>query len=157
ATILADYALNPTSLMLYSLPTPPEGITAELVVADKLEEMTPERLSGRLVLTSGIGVEYSLAAMRAGAVGLVSDSRNAQRFFKNGPEVDLTNEWHNFTIPPWDRPNKGFGFSLSPEQGRELRSLLASGQPLRLHALVKTHHYEGILPVVSGRLPGQEP
>src|SRR5689334_10680875 len=85
AAILADYGLNPTSLMLYSLPTPPEGITAELVVADKLAEMTPERLSGRLTLTSGIGVEYSQAAMRAGAHGLISDSRNAHRFFKNGP------------------------------------------------------------------------
>ena len=157
AETLADYRLNPVILMLYSLPTPPEGITAELVVADRLEEMTPARLSGRLALTSGIGVEYGLAAMRAGAVGLVSDCRNAHRFFKNGPEVDATNEWHNYTIPPWDRPNKGFGFSLSPEQGRRLRNLLAAGESVRLHALVQTRHYDGILPVVSGRLPGREP
>lgn len=157
ASILADYRRNPTSLMLYSLPTPPEGITADLVVADRLEEMTPERVSGRLALTSGIGVEYGLAAMRAGAWGLVSDCRNAHRFFKNGPEVDAANEWHNYTIPPWDHPNKGFGFSLSPEQGRRLRGLLAAGETVRLHALVKTRHYDGVLPVVSGRLPGQMP
>ena len=154
---LADYHLNPISLMMYSLPTPPEGITAELVVADKLEEMTPERVSGRLVLTSGIGVEFSQAAMRAGAYGLVSDCRNTYRFFKDGPAVDLTNEWHNYTIPPWDDPGKGFGFSLSPEQGRRLRGLLADGQTLRLHALVQSRHYDGMLPVISGRLPGVEP
>lgn len=156
-TVLADYHLNPTSLMLYSLPTPPEGITAELVVADTLEEMTAGRVSGRLVLTSGIGLDYSRTAMRAGALGLVSDCRNAHRFFKNGPEVDQTNEWHNYTIPPWDHPNKGFGFSLSPEQGRHLRRMLAVGQPLRLHALVNTTHYTGVLPVVSGLLPGRTP
>jgi aminoglycoside 3-N-acetyltransferase len=156
-TVLADYGLNPTSLMLYSLPTPPAGITAELVVADKLEEMTPERLSGKLVLTSGIGVEFSRAAMRAGAYGLVSDCRNGHRFYKNGPEVDSANEWHNYTIPPGDIHNKGFGFSLSPEQGRHLRDQLAAGQTLRLHATVNTRHYDGILPVVSGRLPGLGP
>jgi aminoglycoside 3-N-acetyltransferase len=154
---LADYRLNPTSLMLYSLPTPPEGITAEIVVADQLEEMTPERLAGRLALTSGIGVEVSRAAMRAGAYGLVSDCRNGHRFFKNGPKVDAANEWHNYTIPPWNDPGKGFGFSISPERGRELRGRLAAGQTLHLHALVKTHHYDGILPVVSGLLPGLEP
>ncbi len=156
-TTLADYHRNPVSLMMYSLPTPPEGITADLTVADSLEEMTPERVSGRLVLTSGIGVEFGQAAMRAGAYGLVSDCRNAHRFFKNGPELDLTNEWHNYTIPPWDDPGKGFGFSLSPEQGRHLRGLLSEGQTVRLHALVKSRHYDGSLPVVSGRLRGLEP
>jgi aminoglycoside N3'-acetyltransferase len=155
--ILADYHRNPVSLMMYSLPTPPEGITAELTVADSVEEMTPERVSGRLVLTSGIGVEFSQAAMRAGAYGLVSDCRNAHRFFKDGPAVDLTNEWHNYTIPPWDDPGKGFGFSLSPEQGRRLRTLLTEGQAVRLHALVKSRHYDGTLPVVSGLLRGLEP
>ena len=152
--VLADYQSNPVGLMLYSLPTPTEGIVAELIVADKPEELTPARVAGKLVLTSGIGVEISRAAMGAGAVGLVSDCRNAHRIFKNGPDVDQTNEWHNYTIPPGDEPNKGFGFSLSPQQGRRLREMLAAGQIVRLHALVQTRHYDGILPVVSGRLPG---
>ena len=156
-TILADYHANPVSLMLYSLPTPPEGITAELVVADRPEDMIAERVSGRLVLTSGIGVEISQAAMRAGALGVVSDCRNAHRVFKNGLGVDTSNEWHNYTIAPWDDANKGFGFSLSPERGRELRQRLAGGQTLHCHAVVQTRHYDGMLPVVSGRLPGLEP
>jgi aminoglycoside 3-N-acetyltransferase len=154
--VLADYNLNPTSLMLYSLPTPPEGITAELVVADALPEFTAQRLSGRLALTSGIGVEYSLAAMRAGAWGVVSDCRNAWRFIKDGPEVDRTNEWHNYTIPPWDDPQKGFGFAISPEQGRMLRAKIAAGQTVRLHVCVQTTHYDGVLPVISGLLRGQK-
>ncbi len=153
--VLADYHLNPTSLMLYSLPTPPEGLTAELVVADTLQAMTVERVSGRLVLTSGIGLDYSQTAMRAGALGLVSDCRNVHPFFKDSPTVDQTNEWHNYTIPPWDQPNKGFGFALSPEQGRHLRRLLTAGQTLRLHAFVNTTHYAGGLPIVSGLLPGR--
>lgn len=156
-TVLADYHANPTSLILYSLPTPPEGITAELVLADRSADMTPERVAGKLVLTNGIGLDASRTAMRAGALGIVSDCRAANRLFKNGPEVDLTNEWHNYTIPPWNVESKGFGFSISPALGRWLRTLLAKGQTLRCHALVDTRPYEGVLPVVSGRLPGMEP
>jgi len=156
AEILADYQANPTSLMLYSLPTPAEGITAELVVADSKEECRPERVAGRFVLTSRLGVEFSRAAMRAGACGIVSDGRFGHRFFKAGPYLDQTNEWHNYTIPPWDDPNKGFGFAISPDQGQRLRAEIAAGQTVRLHALVKTRHYDGLLPVVSGRLPGRQ-
>lgn len=154
-TVLADYSANPTGLMLYSRPTPPEGVTAPLVIADSLSDFTAERLSGRIALTSGIGVDYGLAAMRAGAWGLVSDCRNASRFFKDGPEVDAANEWHNYTIPPWDDPNKGFGFSLSPEQGRSLRAQIAAGKTVQVHACVDTRHYDGVLPVISGLLRGQ--
>src|SRR5687768_5861544 len=39
--LLADYHDNPTSLMLYSLPTPPEGVTAEVAVADRVEDCRP--------------------------------------------------------------------------------------------------------------------
>jgi hypothetical protein len=97
ALVLADYHQNPTSLMLYSLPTPPEGVTADLVVADALEDFTPERLSGRLVLTSGIGVEYGLAAMRAGARGLVSDCRNGPASTRIAPR--WTERMNGITTP----------------------------------------------------------
>src|SRR5580700_9147141 len=90
--VLADYRRNPTSLMLYSMSTPATGINADLVVADTIDAMTPDRVSAQMVLTSGIGVEFSQAAMRAGAHGLVSDCRNGHRFFKSNHEVDITNE-----------------------------------------------------------------
>ncbi|MDH7570906.1 MAG: S8 family serine peptidase, partial [Armatimonadota bacterium] len=54
--LLADYHTNPTCLMMYSRPTPPEGVTAEVAVADQPEACVPERVRGRLILTSGIGV-----------------------------------------------------------------------------------------------------
>ena len=155
--VLADYQDNPTSLLLYSLPTPEEGLKAELVVADTIAECQPDKLNGRLVLTSCFGVEFSRAAMGAGALGLVCDGRVERRFFKTGDYLNHTNEWHNYTIAPWDEPNKGFGFSLSPNQGQQLRARLGAGETVRLHAVVKTRHYDGVLPVISGRLPGNGP
>ena len=155
--LLADYHDNPTSLMLYSRSTPEEGITAELVVADSVEECRAQTLAGRLVLTSCGGVALSQAAMSAGAVGLICDGRFGRRFIKEGAYLDDTNEWHNYTIPPWDDEGKGFGFSIAPSLGRPLRAMLKSGEKVRLHAVVKTRHYDGVLPVISGLLPGLEP
>jgi len=155
--VLADYRLNPTSLMLYSMPTPPEGVTAELVIADTLDAITSERVGGKMVLTRALGVEISQAAMRAGAHGLVSDCRNGSVFFKNCREVDTTNEWHNYTIPPWADSGKGFGFSISPERGRPLRADLETGGRVRVNAVVKSRHYDGVLPVISGCLKGEQP
>ncbi|HET6385540.1 MAG TPA: M28 family peptidase [Armatimonadota bacterium] len=152
--LLADYAVNPTGLMLYSMPTPHEGIDAEMVVADSTREMSAERLAGKLALTRGVGVAYGEAAMRAGAIGIVSDCRASRRFIKDGAYMDETNEWHNYTIPPWHDPGKGFGFSLSPAQGRVLRAAAAEGRSIRLHAVVRSRHYTGALPVVSGLLRG---
>jgi hypothetical protein len=143
--------------MLYSEPTPPGGIVAEVVVADESGEITPERVAGRLVLTSGIGVELGLAALQAGAAGLVADHRGTVRHIKDGPYLDTTNEWHNFTIPPWDAPGKGFGFSITPAQGRRLRGRIAAGERVRLRAEVDTVHYDGVLPLISGLLPGRLP
>lgn len=154
--ILADYHSNPTGLMLYSTSTPDEGVTAELVVADSMEQCHSPILAGRLVLTSCSGVEFSQTAMRAGAVGIVCDGRFGRRFIKEGLYLDETNEWHNYTIPPWDDEGKGFGFSISPTQGQQLHDRLSGGEKVRLHAVVKSRHYDGVIPVVSGRLPGSE-
>jgi len=155
--LLADYGANPTSLMLYSRPTADEGITAEVVVADSLNECNSHQVTGKLVLTSCSGVEFNQAVMRAGAFGIICDGRVGRRFFKEGDYLNDTNEWHNYTIPPWDDPTKGFGFSISPHQGQQLRARVQTGETVRLHALVKTRHYDGMLPVVSGRLPGLLP
>jgi aminoglycoside 3-N-acetyltransferase len=154
--ILADYQSNPTSLMLYSTGTPHEGVTAELVVADNIEQCRPPILAGRLVLTSCNGVQFSQAAMHAGAVGIVCDGRFGRRFIKEGAYLDETNEWHNYTIPPWDDEGKGFGFSVCPAEGRQLRTRLEDGEKVRLHAVERTRHYDGVIPVVSGHLPGIE-
>ncbi|MBI2200709.1 MAG: AAC(3) family N-acetyltransferase, partial [Armatimonadetes bacterium] len=155
--VLADYEKNPTSLMMYSEPTPPGGIEAEVVAADRMEDFTRDRISGRIVLTSGLGLGTSRAAMRHGALGLVSDHRGELRWIKEGPYLDETNEWHNYTIPPMDEPGKGFGFAITPVLGRDLRARLAAGQRVRVHALVETRHYDGVLPVLSGRWPGPSP
>ena len=154
ADVLADYHQNPTSLMMYSQSTPEQGVTAELVIVDRPEDMTADRVFGRIVLTSGRGIQFSQGAIKAGAHGIVSDFRGMKRFVKDGPYLDKTNEWHNYSIPPWDEPKKGFGFAITPNQGRRLRNKIEAGDRVTVRALVKSRHYDGNLPVVSGLLQG---
>lgn len=157
AEVLAEYQENPTGLFMYSEPTPPEGIAAELVVADRIEDLVPDRVAGRFVLTSRPGIPYTQAAATAGACGVVGDFRGVRALIKDGPFLDEANEWHNYVIPPWDAPDKGFGFSLTPNQGQRLRARLEAGEAVRLHAVVKGRQYGGVLPVISGLLPGTSP
>jgi aminoglycoside 3-N-acetyltransferase len=155
--VLADYRSNPTCLMMYSQPTPAEGVAADLVVADTTDELRPERVSGRFVLTAGPSVPYTQAAAKAGACGVIADYRGARALIKDGPYLDEATQWHNYAIPPWDAPRKGFGFALTPNQGKRLRARLQAGERVRLHAVVKGRQYDGVLPVISGRLPGKSP
>jgi aminoglycoside 3-N-acetyltransferase len=156
--ILADYRENPTCLILYSQPTPLEGVAAEVVIADSIAEVVSDRVSGRLVLTSQMGIPFSRAIQKAGGLGMISDHGPpfGPRQISSGREyLNRVNRWHNYTIPPWDEPNKGFGFALSAEQGKRLRSRIAIGETVRLKAMVETRHYDGVLPLVSGRLRGK--
>ena len=59
--VLADYRSNPCSLMLYSRPTPPAGIAAELIAVDESDgDVCAGRdLTGRIVLTRTPGIRRS--------------------------------------------------------------------------------------------------
>ncbi len=153
--LLADYAQAPTSLMMYSQPTPAEGVTGDLIIADAIEDITEENCRGKMVLTARLGIPWTQAAVRSEAIGVVSDFRGVRRFIKDGPYLDETNEWHNYSIPPWNAPDKGFGFAITPNQGRELREGILEGKKVQAHAVVRAEHYVGNLPVISGLLPGE--
>ena len=56
--LLADYRSNPCSLMLYSRPTPPEGVTAEVVaiVGSGEEALAGRDVAGKIVLLQPAGM-----------------------------------------------------------------------------------------------------
>jgi len=158
--LLARYRDCPQALMTYSAPTPPEGVEAHVVAvtdAAKPEAYDGLDVAGKLVLVDGIGLGVAARAREAGAVGIVSDAMR----LAGGPHepagghFDHAVQWHNYTIPPWRDPDKGFGFSISPADGRRLRDLLASHPRVRLKAVVRTRLYDGHVPLVTGLLPGE--
>lgn len=152
--ILADYLTTPTSLVMYSAPTPSDGLNCEIVQIGEGDDADEENLSGKLLFCSRPAEELVPLAIRTGAAGIVTD------FFPLYPGVRDNREqmrghsrWENaFRLP---RNDTGlFAFNLSPESGDRLRELLRKG-PVRLHAEVDTHFHDGEAFVVSGAIPGE--
>lgn len=154
--VLGHYRSNPCSLMVYSKPTPPEGITAEVAVIEGSGEdaYAGKDLTGKVVLTKEGGIRDSLLAFGRGAAGVICDSLSTDRFVRPPERMEEVTRWHNYTIPPWKTDQKGFGFSLSPRTGKRLRKLLAESSHVVVHAVVKGALQPGSLYVVTGLLPG---
>ncbi len=70
---LADYQSVPCSLVMYSAPTPPEGIWAEVLAVEDPNQVNPASVKGKLLLTDRTSRELIPLAMEGGAVGILSD------------------------------------------------------------------------------------
>jgi len=146
--ILADYQKVPTSLGMWSGPTPPGGLNAEVVAATgSLDNLD---VKGKLVLTSRnpAGLKFDLA--RRGALGAI----NA---FTENPDLRDHRQWIN----AWGDNGWAFTrtstplvcFSITPRQSEHLRKLLAAGK-VRVRARVDSRYYTGTYPYVTGILRG---
>ncbi|MGD8239697.1 MAG: DUF4910 domain-containing protein [Armatimonadota bacterium] len=139
-------------IAMYSAPTPPEGIEAEVVLWEGADDA--DDLSGKMVLTSERVRSVARKALPRGAVGIVSDYAHAHAVDRDA------RYWENYCFVPRNTSG-GFGFILSPAEGdrlrRDLRRAQAQGQPLVLHAVVDTRLYDGEVDIVTGIVPGAEP
>jgi hypothetical protein len=137
---LADYSRIPASLCMWSGPTPPAGIEAELV-----EYKRGADVRGKFVLTrvNPAGIKHEL--VRAGVAGVV----NA---FSENPDLRDGRQWVN----AWGDHGWGYiatstplpCFSISPAQAARLRL------PVRVRARVASRYYSGSYPYVTGVIRG---
>jgi len=147
--VLADYEKVPTSLGMWSGPTPPEGVTAEIVEWNEHGDMR-----GKLVLTKQNPANIKWELVKKGVAGAINT-------FTEDPELQDGRQWVN----AWGDSGWGFTkastplvcFSITPRQAEFVRARLASGQSVRAHALVETRYYAGVYPYVTGVIPGAQP
>jgi len=149
---LASHAESPLCVMIYSAPTPPEGVTARVVrVADahRPESWAGPDVTGAVVLMDTSALRAAALAFRHGALGVLTDEPGR-------PDADPASyRFLNYTISP-GAESKGFGFGLTRARGAQLREALdehGDGQ-VHVHARVASSLYDGYLPVVTGLLPG---
>ena len=165
---LCSYQELPVSLAMWSAPTPPDGIEAEVVllddwddVAGPIEAQAPDpRLRGKILFGSRPGPELKRLAAQHGALGVISQHHAAYGVGqppRPDDKVSWINAWsdHPFGWPFTRADTPAFGFSLSARQGRELLDLLRSGQPVRAWARVDARHYDGSFDFVTGVIPGR--
>ena len=155
-TVFADYEQIPCSLCMYCPATPPEGVTAEVVIVEDFENAPDVR--GKMILTSQSFGKAAALAKKGGAIGILSD------FFPYYPGVRDNREqmkgvsrWEGGFIAPKNNPTGIFGFSLSPDKADEIRELVKKDPSVRLHAFVDAGVIEGTLPTISGCIPGTDP
>lgn len=152
AGVLTRYMDDPCSLFMYSAPTAPEGVEAELVSVgggDRPEDYA-EVAQGRILVLTGSPRSARRFARERGAVGMI--------WARGRPEERNAVPWDNYTFAP--RNEEGlFGFSLSAAQADRLNALLerehVRGRAVRVRAKVDTKLYDGAVDVVTGVLPGE--
>jgi len=153
--VLADFQQTPTSLGMWSGPTPPGGLTAEVVdVADAGGEAIAKMdLRGKLALTSKNPAGLKWALVKAGAAGAI----NA---FTENEDLEDDRQWIN----AWGDGGWAFtktstallGFSITPRQSAYLRSLLKDHEKVVVRAVVNSIYYAGKYPYVMGVVAGSD-
>jgi Peptidase family M28 len=144
--VLADYQKVPTSVCMWSGPTPPGGVVAEVLTAPANAQNAD--LRGKLVL----GQTPKTTLARAGALGRISDSTE-------NPALGDERGWVNsFGDNGWSFTKASTPlvcFSITPNGSRLLRSLLARG-PVKVRANVDSRYYAGVYPYVTGVIRGSD-
>jgi hypothetical protein len=144
--VLADYEKVPTSLGMWSGPTPPGGVTAEIVEWNEKADVR-----GKLVLTRQNPANIKWDLVKKGVLGAINT-------YTENPELQDGRQWINAWGDNGWAFTKGSAplicFSITPRQAAFVRKLLAEGRTVRAHALVDTRYYAGIYPYVTGVIPG---
>ncbi len=147
--VLARYPDVPTSLYMYSTPTPAEGIETELIEVQDPTRI-PNDFRGKIIFLNPIGSgaiiskEARKALAARGMVGVVV----------NRGKVDLPDlrGWDNYTLAPRNE-EEIFGFSLSFREAEHLRQRCRTGS-LEVHARVDAQLYDGTVETITGYIPG---
>jgi hypothetical protein len=145
--VLADYQKVPTSIGMWSGPTPAGGVITEVVLAPGTGENVD--LKGKLVLGQR-GSKVALA--KAGVLGVISDAtENRELLDERGWVNSFGDNGWSFT--------KGSSplvcFSVTPRAAQLLRELLKKG-PVKVRANVDSRYYSGVYPYVTGVIRGTE-
>jgi hypothetical protein len=156
---LVDRARTPQCLAMWSGPTPPEGVEAEIVLIENPLDRgsyDPAAARGKIVFTGAHPHQTKKLLADLGAVGVLSDYLHAPA---NLPHATA---WVNsFSDDPggWgflkgDTP--AWCFLISPNQGEMVRALVGAHGHTRLRgrALVRSRLEAGTVPAITGVIPG---
>jgi hypothetical protein len=150
--VLADYAKIPSSLGMWSGPTPAGGLIAEIVEL-KRGEAPSAAMRGKLVLTAENPANIKWQLVKAGALGAINT-------FTENPALRDGRQWINaWGDSGWAYTKTStplLSFSITPNQTAVVHKLLGRG-PVRVRATVDTRYYSGAYPYVTGVVPGSGP
>ncbi|MES2223052.1 MAG: M28 family peptidase, partial [Acidobacteriota bacterium] len=146
--ILGDYQKVPTSLCMWSGPTPAGGVDTEIVLPPG--NMKTADLKGKLVLGDRIS-KSDLG--KAGALGMIHESRTNPTLLDQRDWVNSFGD-NGWAFNKHDTPL--VCFSITPRGDKYVRSVLNSGGHVKVHVNVDSRYYDGKYPYVSGAILGTD-
>jgi hypothetical protein len=155
---LADFEACPISLIQRSKPTPPEGLTAEVIYAGRGDRAGDYR-NGRgkiAICDAHCPRDVYDAAVEAGVEGIILYRHRPLPPLRKGLGVEGVRQYNSFW---WDEKEL-FGFVLTPEDGQRLVEYITSAEgrkrPLTAWAMVDGESHPGSLEVVTSLIPGRQ-
>ena len=150
---IADRAQVPQCLAMWSGPTPPEGVEAEIVLVENAAEPGQD-LRGKIAFISSHPHLAKKALADMGVAGILSDF-----IHPSAKGLDATAWINSFSDDPggWALlagDSQGWAFMIPPSLGERIRQRLAIGEELRGRAVVRSRLYEGTVPAITGVIPG---
>ncbi len=154
-TVIADRSDNSLFLGMWSPPTAPNGMEAQLVCCENEDAVNHSKvdIEGKIVLTKAKIESVRQAASDKGASAVIS-------CWSNSPNHPEWTQW----IPSNSNSPGGWGMhkndeqfialSISPNQGEELFQL-ASENEIKLRLFVDAHMQPGALPIVDATIEGE--
>jgi aminopeptidase-like protein len=163
--LLARFTENKMSIIQRSLPTPKEGVEAELAVLSNGEEESHYKgldLKGKVVLTNGdVSRVHYLAVEKHGAIGIIYDGMWSREQKPDDSSIlasfyDSLDHSMKYTSFWWYSDAKPcWGFVLTPRMGRWIRKLIENSKsPVKLHARVESKLYTGEMENCVALIPG---
>ncbi len=153
-SMICDTDKTPFAAGMWSMPTPPEGIHAEIVDWEALDQENPD-VEGKFVLIAFNSyrkaylycVEHNAAAM------IVSDSAAPKETYD---EIRWSNGVGRIGWYHTKDDKRGVIFCITPRKADFIRSLLAKKKPVKAYGVMKTKVYDDELYTVTGTIPGKD-
>lgn len=154
---IARFAEKKIHVIQRSISTPEEGLTAEVVVpknkGEEPEDYEGIDVRGKVVISDGdVHRVNDLALVDRGAVGIIYDGMFVRTDLPEGT-LDDTLKYTSFWWTPQD--TLGLGWVVTPRTGRELRRLVAKGDPVKVKGYIKAELYDGYLDNAVATIPGE--
>ena len=146
------------------VPTPPEGITAQVVVFDSLAELKtapPSCCAGKIVLvnqpmTRTQGADGYAAAVRARSAAPEASVRGAVAYLVRSISTSTARSPHTGAMQPWKPGERAIPAAALGVPDSDLITRMAARGPVTIHLLLQSHVIDTTAWTVSGDIPGSD-
>ena len=152
--MLCDTNQTPFAAGMWSMPTPPEGIRAEIVDWNTLDPENPD-VEGKFVLIThnGYNKAYQACLQHKAAALIVSDSAVPKETYD---EIRWSNGIGRIGWYHAKGDKRGVIFCITPRKADFIRSLLKKKKKLVATGVMNTKVYDDELYTITGTIPGKD-